>query len=284
MRRERIGLSLDRGVDENVGSRMNGLSLHYYTLPSGSWSGKKGSATGFNEADWFNTLRHTLFMEELVTKHSAVMDKYDPQKKIGLIVDEWGAWYDVEPGTNPGFLYQQNTLRDALVAGVNLNIFNNHADRVKMANVAQMINVLQAMILTDNEKMTVTPSYWVFEMDTVHHDATLLPSELQSEDYAFGGKTIPAVSASASRDKTGKIHVTLCNLNPSQSIEIPCELQGVKAHKISGRILTAPEMNAHNTFDQPESVKPIEFTGFKVTDNGFVTTLPAKSVVVLEVD
>ena len=265
------------------GQAMNGYSLHYYTLPTGNWS-HKGSATKFDETEWFNTFRRALVMDELVTKHSAIMDKYDPQKKVGLIVDEWGAWYDVEPGSNPGFLYQQNTLRDALVAGVTLNIFNNHADRVKMANIAQMINVLQAMILTDNEKMTVTPSYWVFEMDTVHHDATLLPSELQSVDYAFDGKTIPAVSASASRDQTGKIHVTLCNLNPNQSVEVPCELQGARARKISGRILTAPEMNAHNTFDQPDAVKPAEFNAFKVTDNGFVTTLPAKSVVVLEVE
>ncbi len=265
------------------GQAMNGFSLHYYTLPTGNWS-HKGSATDFDEAEWFNTFQHALVMDGLVTKHSAIMDKYDPQKKIGLIVDEWGAWYDVEPGTNPGFLYQQNTLRDALVAGVTLNIFNNHADRVKMANIAQMINVLQAMILTDNEKMTVTPSYWVFEMDTVHHDATLLPGELQSVDYAFGDKTIPAVSASASRDKAGRIHVTLCNLNPNQSIEVPCELQGAKATKLSGRILTAPEMNAHNTFDQPDNVKPTEFNAFKLTDNGFVTTLPAKSVVVLEVE
>jgi alpha-N-arabinofuranosidase len=268
---------------KNAGRQMNGLSLHYYTLPTGNWS-HKGSATGFNEADWFNTLQHALFMDELVAKHSAIMDKYDPQKKIGLIVDEWGAWYDVEPGSNPGFLYQQNTLRDALVAGVTLNIFNHHADRVKMANIAQMINVLQAMILTDNEKMTVTPSYWVFEMDTVHHDATLLPSELQSVDYSFGDKKIPAVSASASRDKTGRIHVTLCNLNPNQPAEVTCELQGARATKLSGRILTAPEMNTHNTFDQPDNVKPTEFNVFKVTDNGFITTLPAKSVVVLEVE
>ena len=265
------------------GQAMNGYSLHYYTLPTSNWS-HKGSATKFDETEWFNTFRRALVMDELVTKHSAIMDKYDPQKKVGLIVDEWGAWYDVEPGSNPGFLYQQNTLRDALVAGVTLNIFNNHADRVKMANIAQMINVLQAMILTDNEKMTVTPSYWVFEMDAVHHDATLLPSELQSVDYAFDGKTIPAVSASASRDQTGKIHVTLCNLNPNQSVEVPCELQGARARIISGRILTAPDMNAHNTFDQPDAVKPAEFNAFKVTDNGFVTTLPAKSVVVLEVE
>ncbi len=268
---------------KNVGKRMNGLSLHYYTLPTGNWK-NKGSDLAFSETEWFSTLQRALKMDDLVTRHSAIMDKYDPQKKIGLIVDEWGTWYDAGPGGNLGILYQQNTLRDALVAGATLNIFNQHCDRVKMANIAQLANVLQAMILTDKEKMTVTPSYWVFEMDTVHHDATLLPSDLQSVDYSFGDKKIPEVSASASRDQAGKIHVTLCNLNPNQSADVTCELQGAKVTKLSGRILTAPEMNAHNTFDQPDNVKPTEFNTFKVTDNGFVTTLPAKSVVVLEVD
>ena len=268
---------------KNVGPRMNGLSLHYYTLPSGNWS-KKGSATEFGEADWFATLNHALRMEDLVTRHSAIMDQYDPQKKVGLIVDEWGAWYDVEPGTNPGFLYQQNTLRDALVAGVTLNIFNQHCDRVKMACIAQLANVLQSMILTDREKMTVTPSYWVFEMFVPHHDATLLPSELKSADYTFNSQKIPAVSVSASRDKSGKIHVTLCNLNPNQSAEVAVDLQGAKAQKISGQVLTAPEMNAHNTFENPDAIKPADLSAFKTTDAGFTVTLPSKSVVALEVE
>jgi len=263
------------------GQPLNGYSLHYYTLSNGRWP-PKGLATEFTEAQWHATLRYALRMDELINKHSAIMDKYDPQKRVGLIVDEWGTWHDVEPGTNPGFLYQQNTLRDALVAGVTLNLFNQHADRVKMANIAQMVNVLQAMVLTDKDKMTVTPSYWVFEMYTVHHDATLLPSDLQSADYQFGNQKIPAVSASASRDKAGKIHVTLCNLNPNQPAEVACDLQGAKAQKISGRVLTAPEMNAHNTFDQPDNVKPAEFNTFRVTNDGFTTTLPPKSVVVLE--
>ncbi len=267
----------------NVGTRMNGLSLHYYTLPTGNWS-HKGSATEFNEAEWFATLNGALHMDDLVTRHSAIMDRFDPQKKVGLIVDEWGVWYDAEPGTNPGFLYQQNTLRDALAAGATLNIFNRHCDRVKMACIAQLANVLQAMVLTDNDKMTVTPSYWVFEMYTVHHDARLLPSELQSADYDFNGRKIPAVSVSASRDRAGKIHVTLCNLDPNRAAEVTCDLQGAKAQKISGRVLTAPEMNAHNTFDHPDNVKPAEFDSFRMTDNGFATTLPSKSVVVLEVN
>jgi alpha-L-arabinofuranosidase len=267
----------------DVGRRMNGLSLHYYTLPTGDWS-HKGSATRFGEAQWFSTLNRAWRMEDIVTRHSAIMDRYDPRKRIGLIVDEWGTWYDVEPGTNPGFHYQQNTLRDALVAGVTLDIFNEHCDRVKMACIAQLANVLQAMVLTDGKKMTVTPSYWVFEMFVPHHDATLLPSELHSADYEFNGQKIPAVSVSASRDKEGKIHVSLCNLNPIRPAEVNCDLQGAKAQKISGRVLTAPEMNAHNTFEHPDTVQPAEFSDFKTTDSGFVTTLPAKSVVVLEVD
>jgi alpha-N-arabinofuranosidase len=267
-----------------VGTHMNGLSLHYYTLPSGNDWKHKGSATQFDENGWFSTLKYACRMDDLVTRHSAIMDRYDPQKKVGLVVDEWGTWYDVEPGTTPGFLFQQNTLRDALVAGVTLNIFNRHCDRVKMACIAQLANVLQAMVLTDGKKMTVTPSYWVFEMYTVHHDATLLPTDLTSADYNFGGEKISAVSVSASRDKAGKIHVTLCNLNPNQPAQINCDLQGAKAQKISGRILTAPEMNTHNTFEQPDTVKPVEFDAFQTTDSGFVTTLPAKSVVVVEVE
>jgi alpha-N-arabinofuranosidase len=268
---------------KNVGPRMNGLSLHYYTLPTGNWK-NKGSATEFGEADWHTTLKRALHMEDLVTRHSAIMDRYDPQKRVGLIVDEWGTWYDVEPGTNPGFLYQQNTLRDALVAGVTLNIFNQHCDRVKMAAIAQLANVLQAMILTDREKMIVTPSYYVFEMFVPHHDAMLLPSELQGADYEFNSQKIPAVSASASRDKSGKIHVTLCNLNPNQSAEVAVDLQGAKAQKISGQVLSAREMNAHNTFENPDAIKLVDFSAFKTTDAGFTVTLPAKSVVVLEVE
>ena len=172
-------------VMREAGHLLNGLSLHYYTLPTNSWTGSKGSATEFGEEEWFKTLKHTLVMEELVTKHSIIMDKYDPEKKIGLIVDEWGAWYDVEPGTNPGFLYQQNTLRDALIAGINLNIFNNHCDRVQMANIAQLVNVLQAVILTEGDKMLLTPTYHVFNMYKVHQDADLLSVEFENILYLW---------------------------------------------------------------------------------------------------
>lgn len=264
-----------------AGRRMDGLSLHYYTLPTGSWRGSKGSATQFAEDQYFSTLRRTLRMDELVTKHSAVMDKYDPEKKVGMIIDEWGIWTDVEPGTNPGFLYQQNTLRDAILAALNFHIFHQHADRVYMTNIAQTINVLQAMILTDKEKMLLTPTYHVFEMFKVHQGATFLPVELTTPDYAFGEEKIPAVSASASRSKDGKVHLSLANTNPHTAITVTAKLSGHTASNVTGRILTAPAVNAHNTFENPNAVQPAAFTGAQLSNDTLTVTLPAKSVVIL---
>jgi len=261
-----------------AGTQMAGLALHYYC-----GTGKKSrSATEFDEGDWFHQLRSALKMEELVSKHAEIMDRFDPKKRVALVVDEWGAWHAVEPGTNPRFLYQQNTLRDALVAALTLNIFNQHCDRVRMANIAQTINVLQAMILTDGAKMIRTPTYHVFDLYQVHQDATLLPLDLQAADYQFGAEKILGLQASASRDKAGKIHLSICNLNPNASTELACQLQGAKVSAISGRILTAASITAHNTFDQPEKIKPAEFTAVKTADGGFQATLPAKSVVMLE--
>jgi alpha-N-arabinofuranosidase len=264
------------------GGRMNGLALHYYTLPSGSWQGSKGSATEFGEDQYFATLRNTLKMEELITKHSAIMDKYDPQKRVGLVVDEWGVWTDVEPGTNPGFLYQQNTLRDAILAAMNLHMFQAHADRVTMANIAQMINVLQSMILTDKEKMLLTPTYHVFEMFKVHQGAISLQLQLTSPDYVVGAEKIPALSVSASRDAAGKIHLSLANADPKDPIALSCKLVGASSKSVSGRILTAPTFTAHNTFAAPNAVTPQNFDGAKLSGDGLTVTLPAKSVVVLE--
>ena len=266
---------------QDVGRHMNGISLHYYTLPSGNWS-KKGSATQFGENEWFATLSRAKEMENLIQRHSAIMDKTDPQKRIGLMVDEWGAWYDVEPGTNPGFLYQQNSLRDALVAAITLNIFNEHCDRVKMANIAQMINVLQSMILTDKEKMIVTPTYYVYEMFVPHHDAKLLPTELHCEDYALNGAKIPGLSASSSMDPTGAVHVTLCNLNPTTPATVNCNVDGASPKSVSGQVLTASDMTAHNTFENPNAVKIEPFTAVQLINGGFSATLPPKSVVAIE--
>ena len=210
------------------------------------------------------------------------MDKYDPQKRVGLVVDEWGVWTDVEPGTNPGFLYQQNTLRDAILAAMNLHMFQAHADRVTMANIAQMINVLQSMILTDKEKMLLTPTYHVFEMFKVHQGATSLQLQLTSPDYVVGAEKIPALSASASRDAAGKIHLSLANADPKNPITLSCKLVGASSKSVSGRILTAPTFTAHNTFADPNAVTPRNFEGAKLTGDALTVTLPAKSVVMLE--
>ena len=264
----------------DAGRNMNGLAPHYYC-----GSGKNSrSATKFAEEDWFAQLQRALLVDEIITKHAAIMDKYDPKKRVGMMFDEWGAWHQVEPGTNRGFLYQQNSLRDALVAGATLNILNNHCDRVKMANIAQTVNVLQAMILTKAEKMILTPTYHVFEMYKVHHDATLLPIELQCRDYQFGSEQIPALNVSASKDKSGRIHISLCNLDPKNSAQLVCELQGTRAKKISGRALTADAMTAHNTFDKPEVVHPAAFDNFQLKGNILTVTLPSKSVVLLGIE
>ncbi len=265
-----------------------GISLHYYTF-GGGWN-NKFPATGFGEEQWFPILRDALVMDELLTRHSTLMDKYDPKREIGLVVDEWGTWYQVEAGTNPGFLYQQNSLRDALVAAIHLNIFNRHCERVHMANIAQTVNVLQAMILTEPDgadgggRMVLTPTYHVFEMFKVHQDATLLPLDIQCDAYEFGGASLPSVSASASRDAAGVVHVTLANLNPNAAVALACDLRGAAGKRIIGRVLTADAMDAHNTFEQPDAVRPQPFMGAARTDGGFTLELPAKSVVVLAID
>jgi alpha-N-arabinofuranosidase len=263
-----------------AGRQMSGLALHYYC----GTGIRSRSATRFEEDEWFALLKKALRMEELVSKHSEIMDRFDPRKRVALIVDEWGAWHQVEPGTNPGFLYQQNTLRDALVAGITLNIFNQHCDRVRMANIAQTVNVLQAMILTDKARMLLTPTFHVFEMYSVHQDATLLPTRLTCANYAFGTEEIPGLSASASRDATGEIHVSLCNLNPKETAELTCDLKGASAKVVSGRILSAPTMQAHNTFDEPEEIRPTDFTDYQSNEHGFTVKLPGKSVVVLNLE
>ena len=261
---------------------MDGLSLHYYTVPL-SWE-DKGSATAFDETLWFKTMEKILYMEELVDKHSTVMDKYDPDKRVGLIVDEWGTWFNAEPGTNPGFLYQQNTLRDALVAGVGLNIFNNHCDRVQMANIAQMVNVLQSMILTEGDKIVLTPTYHIFKMYKVHQDADLLATSLQCEDYVYGDTSVPQLNVSASSDDKGNLHISICNLDPSETIEISSELRGANYAKVSGTILSAGKMNAYNDFKVPNNVAPAEFRDVTFENNKLSIVMPPMSVIVLNIE
>lgn len=267
---------------KNVGpGRMWGLTLHYYTIPTGSW-GKKGSATAFDEKEYFNTMKNCLVMEELVTRHSTIMDKYDPAKKTALVVDEWGIWTDVEPGTNPGFLYQQNSLRDALIAGTTLNIFNNHSDRVRMANLAQTVNVLQSIILTKGDKMLLTPTYYIFDMYKVHMDAKKLNINFASPDYVNDDKKIPALNISASQDSAGVTHISLVNLDPNKKISLQTSLVGINWKTVTGQILTAAKLNDVNTFENPYNIKITSFTGAKKSGDQLMVELPAKSVVVLE--
>jgi len=265
-------------IMKNAADQINGLSLHHYSFNDGR------TAADFDESGWFDVLKKSLKLEELISKHSAIMDRYDPQKRIALVVDEWGTWHGVEPGTNQGFLYQQNTLRDALTAAGSLNIFNNHCDRVKMANIAQMINVLQAMILTKDGKMVLTPTYHVFDMFKVHQNALWVRTSVKSQEYIFGKDHISAVNASASIDDRGKLHMTVCNIDPKSRQRIICKFIKYSAAGVSGKILTANEMNAHNTFDAPDGVHPSDFSGAAVTSSGLEVVLPPMLLVALEID
>jgi alpha-N-arabinofuranosidase len=256
---------------------IEGIALHHYSV---DWN-HKSSATNFSEAEYFDTMRRALQMEELVRKHATIMDRYDPQKKVALVVDEWGGWYDVEPGTNPGFLYQQNSMRDAMIAGLTLNIFNNHSDRVRMANLAQTVNVLQAVVLTDEERMIVTPTYHVMEMYAVHQDALMLPVEVRSRTYALGEKSVPAVSASASRDRDGVTHLSLVNIDIGRPQEVVVDIRGASCSSVAGRILTSEKVQDHNTFDAPDRVKPSEFKGARLDGSKLRVQLPPCSVVVM---
>ncbi len=261
---------------------MDAISLHYYTVTGPTWT-EKGAATGFTEDEWYTTLRKALVMDELLTRHSTIMDKYDPEKRVGLIVDEWGTWFDVEPGTNPGFLYQQNTIRDALVAGVTLNIFHDHCERVQMANLAQVINVLQSVILTEGEKMVLTPTYHVFDMYKVHQDATGLKTTVESQPYTRDGQSIPQVSVSASKDAAGSIHISLCNLDSDAAAEVEIDIRGLAASglKVEGTELTAAIQDAHNTFNNPDSVAPNVYRAFSVEGSSIKAKLSPMSVTVL---
>ncbi len=258
---------------------ISGTGLHHYAVIE--WN-HKGPAIDFSEQQYFATLKSALQMEEMVTKHSAIMDKYDPQKKIALVVDEWGGWYEVEPGTNPGFLYQQNTMRDAMIAGVTLNIFNNHSDRVRMANLAQTINVLQAVILTNKEKIILTPTYHIMEMYNVHQDAMMLPLKITTDNYTFGNESLPAVSGSASRDSTGLVHISLTNINSKNEENVSIKIDGKRYSDVKGRILTSSKLQDHNTFEEPVKIIPQVFSGASLKGNTLNVKLPPFSVVVLE--
>ena len=269
-------------VMEKAARHMNAITLHYYVRGSGDWT-NKGSATKFDEAEWFALMKNTLGVDDIIAKNIEIMDRFDRRKRIDLFVDEWGTWWDAEPGTNPGFLYQQNTLRDAVSAGIFLNVFNKYCQRVKMANIAQTNNVLQAMILTRGKEMIVTPTYHVFEMFKVHQGATLLPTELVCPGYGAQDQKIPELVASASKDAAGTVHISICNLNPSSDSKLQCLLDGLSPRSVSGRVLTAEKITAHNTFENPNAVRPTRLDGSKVDAELITVTIPARSVVVLAI-
>ena len=258
---------------------IEGIGLHHYAVID--WD-KKGSATDYTEQQYFTTMKRALYMDELINKNEAILDKYDPKKKIGLVVDEWGGWYEVEPGTNPGFLYQQNTMRDAILAASTLNIFNNHSERVRMANLAQAINVLQSVILTQEEKMILTPTYHVMEMYNVHMDATFIPLNVKSEDYEFGKEKLPAISASASKDSVGKVHISMANIDMNKEQQITIDVSDYNLSTVKGRVLTSGRVQDRNTFENPNKIKPAAFTGASITGSTLTVKIPPFSVVVLE--
>ena len=269
-------------VMQKVARYTNAIGMHFYVRGSGNWT-DKGSATQFDEKEWFLLMKHTLAVDDAIKENLQVMDRFDRRHRVDMYVDEWGTWWDEERGTQGGFLYQQNTLRDAVSAGVFLNIFNQHCERVKMANIAQINNVLQAMILTRGKEMIVTPTYHVFEMYNVHHGATMLPTDVTCPGYKTADGQVPGLVISSSKDTRGVVHVTVCNLNPNEDAKFVCVLDGHEPSSVSGRVLTHRAMNAHNTFEVPEVIKPVSLEGLKVDGHSIQGTIPAKSVVVIAV-
>ena len=257
---------------KNAGKLMDGLSLHHYTIPH-DWN-HKGSALKFNRDDYFCTLQNALFMDELLRRHGAIMDQYDPEKRVGLIVDEWGTWFDVEEGTNPGFLYQQNTMRDAMVAAIHLDLFNRHCGRVFMANIAQTVNVLQAIILTQEEKMVLTPTYYVFDLYQHHMDAKELACGIEAETLGTEKHSLPGITASAS-EKDGIVTVTLSNLSPDKGEEVVISA-GQPAGKVTGRILQG-KMDAYNDFGNAP-LKAEAFTDFEIRGGEIAVNMPPCAV------
>jgi alpha-L-arabinofuranosidase len=261
---------------------MNAISHHWYTINGDKW-GDMGPATGFGEDQWISHVANTLKIDGIIKQNVAIMDKYDPAKKVGFYVDEWGTWYKPAPGSNPGFLVQQNTIRDAVIAAANFNIFHKYADRVRMTAIAQTVNVLQAMILTDGGKMVLTPTYYAYQMYIPFQNATMLPVDLKTGNYAYGKKSVPQLSVSAAKTVDGDIVVGLVNLDPHQAVPVRIALDGAKAGEVHGTVLTADAMDAHNTFDKPNTVHPSAYNDATVAQGVLTATLPPKSVVVLHV-
>lgn len=260
---------------------MWGLSLHFYTFAGNDWH-NKGRNVGFGRAEWASALQRATLTDDLITRHAAIMDRYDPKKEIALAVDEWGAWFASEKDA-PSQLYLESTLRDAVIAGHSLNIFNRHADRVRMANVAQMVNVIQSLILTKGEKMVVTPTYHVFDMYKVHQGATLVPATVRSEDYVEGAVRLPGLSVSASKDKAGKLHLTIVNLDPARASKVAIRLDGGTWKRATAKVLTADRIDTRITFDGADPFVPAPLPA-RLSQGRVEVQVPSKSVSLIEVE
>ena len=262
-----------------VGRQMQGLSLHYYSVLD--W-GRKGSATDFNSDDWYAVMGKCSEVETVIKRHCEIMDRYDPARSIDLILDEWGTWWNVEPGTNPGHLYQQNTLRDAMVAAVSLNIFHKYTYRLKMANIAQMVNVLQSVILTRDDEMVLTPTYHLFKMYIPHQGAEYLPLHYESKQLRDkNNRVVNTLSATASRAEDGTVTITLANVDLVSDCRITISLDDDKKYDVSGSILTSKNITDHNTFENPECIKTVKYDDFKSQKGSIEVVLPTKSIVSL---
>jgi alpha-L-arabinofuranosidase len=270
-------------VMKQAGEKMDGLSLHYYTMPPRDWR-DKGKATGFSKEEWVGIFAAALHIDEIISKHSAIMDKYDPKKRVGLYVDEWGTWYKTDSGEFDWDLYQQNTLRDGVVAAAHFNIFHRHTDRVKQTSIAQTMNVLQAMILTDGPKMVLTPTYYAFKMYVPFQDATALPLDVSSPFYRIGATVIPSINASAAKGKDGKTYIGIANMNPDDNVQLSVSLGSLAATKVSGQVLTAQRMDQFNEFGKAPAVTAQPYKGAALAVGTLTLDLPAKSVVVVTLE
>jgi alpha-N-arabinofuranosidase len=213
-------------------------------------------------------------MEEILLRNWSILCAHGMQNDIKLIVDEWGCWHPEGSGPSHGYnlFEQQSTMRDAVVAALTLNIFNKHCDKVRMANVAQLVNNLHALFLAGGEHCIVTPTYHVFDMYKEHQGARSIETVVTDND-----ELSRSVSASASI-KDGKLLVTLANLSCTEDVEIALESVGMA---VTGQgkqtVLAHEDMHAHNTFDAPEAVKPTE----TVWRAGETVTVPRAGVVAL---
>jgi alpha-N-arabinofuranosidase len=255
------------------------VSVHFYTFAGNDW-GKKSPAIGFDETDWARAMVRTWKTDEMIARHAAILDRHDPQRRVGIAFSEWGAWWATDKN-RPSNLFQANTLRDAVIAGLTLNVFQNHADRVRMANLAQMVNVLQSLVLTDGEKLLLTPTYHVFDLYQAHQAATLLPAQVTAPDYELRDIRVPSLSASASRAADGSTTVTVVNLDPERDARIELRIEGGEVGSATGRVVTAGRMDARPQFGQPDPLAPVPLRGARVQHGTVSFTAPSKSVVAL---